>query len=1057
MPLIGNHFVKLSLRRVALALLVLLAPAAFAAPTLSPSLYEGLHWRQIGPFRGGRAPAVAGVASDPNTYYFGAAAGGVWKTTDSGVTWRAVFAREPVSSIGAIAVAPSAPNVVYVGTGEADPRNDTSFGDGMYKSTNGGATWKHIGLSNTRHIGDIVVDPQNPDIVLVAALGHVYGPNTQRGVFRSTDGGQTWRRVLYVNNRTGATDLAIDPANPNIIYAAMWSMYRTPWHLESGGPGSGLFKSTDGGKTWIRLQGHGLPTGPLGRIGIAVAAGGQRVYALIQARRGGLYRSDDRGAHWKLINDDQRLRQRAWYFSLLKTDPQDPDTVYVGNVHLFRSTNGGKWFGMVREPHPDNHALWIDPNNPQRMILGEDGGAAITTNGGASWTQPDNQPTAQFYHVAADNQFPYHIYGSQQDWGSVDIASATSHGAITEHDWHPVGGGESGYVLPSPADPNIVYAGSYFGILTRYNKRTGQVRDVSPWPVDTDGQPAEELEHRFTWTAPLAFSPQNPQVLYTASQVLMKTTDGGTSWHQISPDLTRDDQSKQGPSGGPIARDNSSAEYYDLIFSIAPSPNAAGEIWVGTDDGLVQLTRDGGKTWHNVTPPGLPKWAKVAQIQASPFDAGTAYVAVDAHKLNDVTPYIFRTRDYGRHWTKITTGIKAPAYVHVVREDPHRRGLLFAGTETGVYVSFDDGDHWQSLQLNLPSAPVHDLIVHAGDLIVATHGRGFWVLDDISPLEQVTPRIANAPAHLFAPAPAYRVRETRGLEGSQTAAGSNPRHGAMIDYYLAAAPDEPITLTIRDSQGRLVRRFTSAIDLSGNTPSLPSSAGMHRFVWNLHYALPPSIPGAVYDMGGPVAPLALPGTYQVTLNVDGRTWQEPLTVKMDPRVDVSMAALKQQFNLMMKLRDDIAADHRVVNQISDLRDQVYGLQQQFAARPHANHIVTVADQFDNTLATIADSLWQPRAHASQAMLNYPARLNSKLAWLERTLSRADAAPTKQEYAVYRKLHGRLQTALDQWRHVQRHELAALNLMIGQHGFNILIVKDFGGSGGSTKPARAIAE
>ncbi|HET7369424.1 MAG TPA: glycosyl hydrolase, partial [Gammaproteobacteria bacterium] len=786
---------------------------------------------------------------------------------------------------------------------------------------------------------------------------------------------------------------------------------------------------------WRHLQGHGLPQGVLGRIGIAVASGGERVYALIEAHDGGLYRSDDAGRHWRLINDDQRFRQRAWYFTLVAVDPQNPDRVYIGNVFLFRSNNGGRWFSYIEAPHPDHHALWIDPDNPQRMILGHDGGASISTNGGASWTGTDNQPTAQFYHVAADNRFPYHIYGSQQEWGTVKIASATNHGGITEHDWHPVGGGESGYVMPSPADADVVYAGSYFGILTRYNSRTGQVRDVSPWPMDPDGLAAEEVEHRFTWTAPLAFSPQDPQVLYTASQVLMKTTNGGTSWKQISPDLTRDDESKQGSSGGPITRDNSSAEYYDLIFSIAPSPVSEKQIWIGTDDGLVQLTRDGGDSWHNVTPPGLPDWAKVAQIEASHFDAGTAYVAVDAHKLNNYHPYIFRTRDFGRTWTKITNGIGAPAYVHVVREDPNRKGLLFAGTEPGVYVSFDDGDRWQPLQLNLPSAPVHDLIVHAGDLVVATHGRGFWVLDDISPLEQVASADLAAPAYLFTPAPAYRVRTSHWVGGGHGPAGENPPTGAIIDYYLAESPDRPITLTIRDDEGRLVRRFSSAIRLDRYVPSLPAGAGMHRFVWDLHYALPEPIPGAFYDMGGPVAPLALPGVYTLTLNVNGQQYTRELTVKLDPRVEVSMDKLRKHFDLMMKLQHDLAANHRVVNRIRELRGRIDAVRRQLAADPQ---VLTVTTELEAALDDVGGTLWQRRAQSAQAMLNYPARLNSKLAYLQRTLSRADAAPTEQAYAVYQQLHRRQEAALSRWRSIQQEELVALNRLVREHETEVIV-------------------
>jgi photosystem II stability/assembly factor-like uncharacterized protein len=1036
--------------------------AAFAAPaaaSFSRQFLENLHWRQIGPFRGGRVAAVAGDPDDADTYYFGAAGAGVFKTTDGGTRWRPLFTRQPVSSIGAIAVAPSDPSCLYVGTGEANVRNDTGVGDGMYKSTNGGASWTHIGLTDTRHIGAIVVDPDNPDIVLVAALGHAYGPNKQRGVFRSTDGGQTWHKVLYENDRTGAIDLALDPKNPDVVYAAMWQMYRKPWHLESGGPGSGIYKSTDGGRSFKRIEGHGLPTGVMGRIGIAVAANGSRVYALIEAKNGGLYRSDDSGAHWKRVNSSQRFRQRAWYFGVVTADPKNPDRVYIGNVHLFRSNNGGRWFTMLDEPHPDNHALWIDPHDPARMILGHDGGASVSTNAGASWTRTDNQPTAQIYHVAADDQFPYHLYGAQQEWGTIEIASATNHGAITRHDWHPVGGGESGNVIPSPTNPAIVYGGSYFGKLTRFDKRTGRLRNVSPWPMDTDGEAAEKLKHRFTWTTPLAFSPLDPKTLYSASQVLMQTTDGGAHWTRISPDLTRNDKSKQGSSGGPITHDNSSAEYYDLIYAIAPSPLAKGEIWVGTDDGLVQLTRDGGESWQNVTPPSLPVWAKVAQIEASPFDPGTAFVAVDAHKLDNLAPYIFRTRDYGRTWTKITRGIDARTFVHVVRADPNGKGLLFAGTSTGVYVSFNNGGQWQPLKLNLPTVPVYDLIVHAGDLVVATHGRGFWVLDDISPLEQLKPAIATTRAHLFKPRPAYRIHKRHWVESAPPASGQNPPRGAIIDYYLGSAPNQPITLAIHDSNGRLVRRFTSAISLDRRARSLSASPGMHRFVWDLHYSRPRPIPGARYDMGRPIPPLARPGRYKLTLTVDGHDYSQPLEVKMDPRVDVSKKALGAHFDLMMKIRHDIALDHRVANTVRDLRKRLARVRRRFQPAPHsADPIARRSRNLDRMLVGIADVLWQSQAHASEAMLHFPARLNSKLAYLQRGLSGATAAPTRQDYAVYHKLHHKLMAVIKHWRGDARQRLTALNGLLEKREAPVLLVKKAHRRGEDTsQPSRATAQ
>lgn len=645
------------------------APDAGSGPASVASPLAGLKWRSIGPSRGGRVLAVAGVKQQPAVFYFGSVVGGVWKTKDAGASWQPIFDKEHIASIGAIAVAPSDPNVIYVGTGESALREDISFGDGVYKSTDAGKTWQHMGLSDTRHIGRIIVDPSNPDVVLVAAVGHAYGPNSERGVFRSTDGGKTWQKVLYKNEHTGAVDLSFDPANPRIVYATTWQVQRTPWHLESGGPGTGLYKSTDEGATWKRLTGNGLPEGVWGRLGVSAAAG-DRVYAIIDAKAGGLYRSDDGGEHWSRVSTDARLVERPWYFSAVFADPSNPDVVYVANTGFYRSSDAGASFHMVRAPHGDNHGLWIDPDDSHRMIVGNDGGASVSVNGGDSWSTQLNQPTGQFYHVAADNRFPYDVYGAQQDNESVAVASRADNGPITAHDWYVVGENESGYVVPDPVDPDIVYSGGYDGILTQYNRHTGQFHDVSPRPYDGDGQTASQVQERFTWTAPLVFSPQNPKVMYTGSQHLLRSDDAGMSWTAISPDLTRDDTSKQGTSGGPVSQDNASAEYYDLVYTIAPSPLSAGQIWGGTDDGLIQLTRDGGKSWHNVTPKGLPKWAKVSMIEASHFDAGTAYAAIDAHKLDDFRPYIFITHDYGKSWSEADAGISAPAFLRAVREDP---------------------------------------------------------------------------------------------------------------------------------------------------------------------------------------------------------------------------------------------------------------------------------------------------------------------------------------------------------------------------------------------------
>lgn len=1036
--------------RLVLCLMFLLGGLAWSQ-TYDPGLLAGLQWRLIGPYRGGRVLAVTGVPGHPEEFYFGSVGGGVWKTEDAGRTWKPLFDHEKIASVGAIAVAPSDPNVIYVGTGESAIREDISFGDGVYKSVDGGKTWQHIGLTRTRHIARILVDPHNPDIVLVAALGHVYGPNPERGVFRSTDGGATWKKVLYKDENTGAIDLCFDPGNAHVVFASLWQSGRTPWSLTSGGPGSGLYKSSDGGVTWTQLKGNGLPDGVLGKIGVSVAGGndGNRVYALIEANKGGLYRSDDAGEHWKLVSSEQRWLQRAWYFMDVTADPVDPNLVYIGSVSYFRSTDGGRHFDLLRVPHGDNHAMWIDPADHHRFIVGNDGGATISIDNGATWSSLNNQPTGQFYHVATDNRFPYSVYGSQQDLGSVAIASNSRYGRIGRRDWYSVGGGESGYIEPDPTNPDIVYAASYFGILTRYNHVTHQVQDISPWPDDPDGWPAADQKYRFTWTMPLAISPQDAHTLYSGSQKLLKTTDGGMHWSEISPDLTRNDRSKQQSSGGPLTKDNASAEYYDLIYSIAPSPVASGEIWVGTDDGLVQLTRDGGRTWKNVTPPGMPEWAKVALIDASHFDAGTAYVAVDAHKLDDRKLYLYRTHDYGMTWTLITNGLSAPGFANAVRQDTVRRGLLFAGTETAVYVSFDDGDHWQPLQLNLPASSMRDLMVKGNDLIVATHGRAFWILDDITPLRQLDSAVTESDLHLFQPAVAMRMRN--GGATSEASVAKNAPDGAVIDYWLKAPVKGDITLQILDGRGKVVRSFSSKAEKVGPHPlpeephqfepeaALSNKAGLNRFVWNLRYPLPPPIPLAIYDEGGPVGPMVLPGQYQVKLIADGKTLTAPLTVKLDPAVTATPADLQKQFDLLMQIWQATKQDHEIFNQLMDLRTQLQEVQKRLADSSKDADVVSSANTLQTKVMNLALDLNQYHARASEEMLNYPIELNSKLGYLANAVDSADSAPTQQQVEVFRLYQQRLSQDVARWSELQTHDLAALNRAMRSAGYPVVAV------------------
>ncbi|HKO05131.1 MAG TPA: hypothetical protein VJW51_10295 [Candidatus Acidoferrales bacterium] len=1000
-----------------------------------------MEWRQIGPFRGGRALAVTGVAGNPDTYYFGAVAGGVWKTTNAGVTWTPLTDKTGIMSIGAIAVAPSDPNVIYVGTGESCIRGNISFGDGMYKSVDAGKTWTHIGLEDSQHIAEIAVNPQNPDLVYVAAFGHAYGPNEMRGVYRSADGGKTWQRVLYKDNKTGAIDLAFDPHNAHILYAALWEANRTPWGMTSGGPGSGLYRSADGGDTWKRLEGHGLPEGVLGRIGVSVSgADGNRVYAIIEAEKGGIYSSDNGGESWHLVNGDHRFTQRAWYFHHIIADPKSADTVYVLNTAMYRSTDGGKSFNFVRSPHGDNHGLWIDPTNPAWMINANDGGATISHDAGKSWSTQYNQPTAQFYHVAADNDFPYRVYGAQQDNSTVAIATRSDHGIIDRPDWYPVGGGESGYVAPDPRNSAIVYAGSYDGLITRFDRNTGQDQDVASWPLNPMGAGAAELTHRFQWTAPILISPNDPNVVYHGGEAVFKTTDGGMSWTAISGDLTRNDKSKQQSSGGPLTQDNTSVEYYDTVFTIEESPVEKGVIWAGTDDGLVHVTRDGGEHWTNVTSKEFGDWSLVSLIAASPHTAGAAYVAIDRHKLDDYRPHIFKTSDYGKSWKNITAGIPESAYVHAVKEDPKRKGLLFAGTETGIYISFDDGARWQSLRLNLPATPIHDLVVKGDDLIVATHGRAFWSLDDISPLRQMGGATEGEDAHLFQPATAIRFRGPGFFITSGIPAGQNPPAGAVIYYSLKEKTKDAITLEITDAQGKLVRKFSSKKEehaaeeeefpqLRGAGDTLPTEKGINKFVWDLETEAPARVPGAVGWGGRPQGVTVVPGTYQVKLTAGGKSSTASVEVRKDPRVSATPGDFQLQFEMASRIHDSVSEGNQAVNQIRSVRAQLEALKKRLGKDEKDKPVVEAADALNKKMNGVEGKIIDARAKTNEDALNYPIQVVDQLVDLQGTVESADTAPPKQCGVVYDVLLERLKVQLSAWQEIQSKDLAALNELI----------------------------
>jgi photosystem II stability/assembly factor-like uncharacterized protein len=1057
------------------------------------SPWKALNYRLLGPYRGGRAVAVSGVVGQDNVYYFGAVAGGVWKTTDGGLNWTPIFDKQKGASpaIGAIAVAESDPNVIYVGTGEACIRGNIVGGNGVYKSIDAGKTWNFVGLADTHAIGRLIINPKNPEVAFIAALGHPFGENEERGIFRTRDGGRTWEKVLYKDAKTGAIDVTFDPSNPNILFAALWQAGRTPWSMDSGGPGSGLYRSADGGTTWKEVKEHGFPEGIKGRIGVTVSgANPNRVWAVVEAEKGGIFRSDDAGETWHLFTDDHRFRQRAWYYSHIFADPKSADNVYILNTAAYRSNDGGKTFASLRAPHGDNHGLWIDPTNPKRMINGNDGGATISTDGGQSWTTQNNQPTAQFYHVTTDNRFPYYIYGAQQDNSTVGIASASTAGGIDRTDWYDVGGGESGYIAPDPADPEIVYAGSYGGEITRYDHRTGETLGVNPWPVNPIGWAAADVRHRFQWTEPIAFSPHDPKTLYFAGEVLFKTTDGGMSWNIISPDLTRNDKQKQQASGGPITKDNTGVEVYDTIFSVVESPVQKDLIWAGSDDGLVHITRDAGQHWDNVTPKSMPDWGTVSMIEASPTEAGTAYTAVERHKLDDFAPYVFKTTDFGKTWAVLVNGLPAGNYVHAIRADPKRAGLLFAGTEGGVYVSFDDGSHWQSLQLNLPVSPANDLVVKNNDLVVATHGRSFWLLDDIAPLREYTDSIAQQDAHLFAPSAASHTVFRGSFFGGGANTGKNPPAGAVIDYWLKTAlkkqdenkkaennsgapatvekdtaaknedvnpdgkPSEPevpkITLDILDSSGKVIRHFPKKEDepeadegFGGpdrNPTTLPAEAGLNRFVWDLQYEGATAVPHAPLWGGDTNGPEALPGAYQVRLTVLGKIYTAPLRIEPDPRLKVTQADLQKQFDLLLKIREKVTATDNAINQIRDLREQINTINKRLKGDPRAKAVADAGKSLDKKMTEIEEALIQTKAKSGQDVLNFPIRLNNQLVALGGVVGSAASAPTQQAYEVFDMLATSVDEQLAKWKTTVSTDVKAYDDAVKQQEIPALIPK-----------------
>ena len=1033
---------------------------------MTVSTISTMHWRNIGPFRGGRVVAVAGDPRDRNTFYFGGVAGGVWKTTDGGTYWRNVsdgFIR--TSSVGALAVADSDPSVLYAGMGEACIRSDVSAGDGVYRSNDSGKSWTHLGLEDTRHISRVRVHPKDPDLVYVAALGHAFGPNSERGVFRSKDGGRNWEQILFKSEDSGAIDLSMDPHNPRVLFAAIWQVRRTPWGLTSAGPESGLWRSTDGGDTWTDLTNRpGMPDGIKGRIGVAISpAQSGRVWAIVEAEDGVLLRSDDSGDTWERVNDSTIVRQRPFYHQHIFAHPTDPDTMWTLPIQAWRSDDAGRTFSMMTTPHSDNHDLWVDPADPRRMIGGHDGGACVSYDGGDTWSTIFNQPTSQFYHVATDTQFPYRVYGTQQDNTAISVPHRSHKGAIVPQDAYSVGSSESGYIAIRPDNPNIVYSGAVGsapgggGALLRYDHASEQVRIITVWPEMSYGLGAKDMKYRFQWTFPIVISPHDPGVLYAAANRVFRSTDEGTTWEPISPDLTRDDPTKGEPGGGPITRDVSGAEVYCTVFSFVESPHQAGLLWAGTDDGRVHISSNAGETWTEITPEGLPKWATISMIEQSPHDPNTAYLAAWNYKLDDNTAYLYRTTDLGLSWETITVGIPEGEFVRVVREDTVQRGLLYLGTESTVYVSHDAGDSWQSLQHDLPVSPIHDLVVKDFSLVVATHGRSFWILDDLAPLRQLTADTIRKSAHLFKPDPTYRLLPTIGAVASERVgpgknywtalgvgatfeeiptpdggftrsfldAGENPPEGVVVTYHLQDQPEQGATLTFLDADGDTIR----CLEVS-------NESGMNRFVWNMRHEPAREAPGDDSErlIAGPGldGPLVAPGTYSVRLDVEGESLTQSFDIPADPRVEAGDDDLAEQVSLQLRIRDKLSETHDAINSLRQVRRQVREWQSRGKATGET--LRESGDAIASKLSAIEDRLIPTWSTTERGQMGRPLpKLVDALTTLTAVVASADAVPTRNSYAVLDVLSERIAEQTDALERIIDEDIPAFVEQIHELG------------------------
>lgn len=999
-------------------------------------LYNAIEWRNIGPFRGGRSAAVTGVPGKPNLFYMGATGGGVWRTTDAGNSWENISDGFFGGSIGSVAVSEWDNNVIYVGGGEECVRGNVSYGYGMFKSTDAGKTWSSIGLKESRHIPRVRIHPKNPDIVYAGVLGDLFKPTEERGVYRSEDGGKNWKRVLFVNNSAGVVDLAMDPNNPRILIATTWRVKRTPYSLESGGEGSGMWLTKDGGDTWTEItKNEGLPRGTWGIVGVTISpVNSNRIYAIIENDNGGVYRSDDAGKSWKRMNEDRNLRQRAWYYSRIYADTKDVDMVYVMNVSYHRSKDGGKTFTAYNAQHGDHHDLWIAPEDNQRMIIADDGGGQVSFDAGENWTTYNNQPTAQHYRVTTDNNFPYRIYGAQQDNSTQRILHRTDGGSIGERDWDVSAGGESGWLAVDPTNNDIVYGGSYDGLLERKNHATGESRNINAWPDNPMGHGAEGAKYRFQWNFPIFFSPHDPTKMYAGSNVLHVTYNGGEKWEIISPDLTRNDPTKLGPSGGPITKDNTGVEYYCTIFTAGESPYEKDFIVTGSDDGLVHLTRDGGKKWEKLTIPGLPEWTVLNSVDFDPFVKGGFYIAATSYKSGDYHPYLFKTKDYGKTWTKITDGIDPGHFTRVLRADPKRAGLLYAGTETGMYISFDDGNSWKPFQLNLPIVPITDLTIKNDNLIAATQGRSFWLIDDLTPLHQLNDAVASSDVTLFKPMPSYRMAGGFSFRVPKNE-GKNHPGGVMIHYYLKDTTKAQVSLEIMENNGKLIKKYATKPDKKAKEEMLRVKPGANRFVWNMRYPDAESFDGLIMWAGSVVGPKAMPGTYKAKLTVNGKSQETEFEILKDPRTSGTLADIQQQFQFLIEVRDKLTETNLAVKRIRTSREQINRVIDPMKGKEDMKDVTDLAKSILDDMKKIEEALYQTKNRSGQDPLNYPVRLNNKLAALAGEADGGDYRPTQQVKAVQQEITGKIDEQLQQLNVIFKNQLPKLNELVKQKQIN----------------------